>query len=271
MIINKVSIQTMFFLFLFVGNIWAPPGFRNPWMQLSRFNRTLTQKVPDVVKQPLPDLVQKSPIASWEEAILPEPGDDIVVVIDEFRDGEIWEVSSHLRLGYALNDLNDYIVKRKRAVKKPAVIFDVDETLFAIRLLGNIANGEKTQQWLLRVDSILNFYKKLQEEGDIVCFFLTARKARAYEVTKSMLNAVGYSGGELICLPGEDLPVAVDTWKESVRIDLAERRGFTILATLDDQMPNLRGRCVGVGVKIPEITKDLLASGFPFMTRFLVE
>lgn len=264
---RSLTLTTLFFLFLFFGNIWAPPGFRNSWMQLSRFNHAVVPKRTDVVKQPLPEVTYSD---SWEEAILPDPRDAVAVVVEDFRDGEVWELSSFLRLDHALNDLIDYITRKKRTVKNQAVIFDVDETLLTIRSFGNVVGEQKDQRWLFRVDSILNFYKKLQEDGGITCFFLTARKASSYVATRSILDAVDYLGGELICLPNDDIPASISSWKESVRIDLVERRGFTVLATLDDQMANLHGGYVGVGVKVPEITQDLLTRANPFVTSFLL-
>jgi len=161
-----------------------------------------------------------------------------------------------------------WLKKRVSAVKKPAIVLDIDETALSnwpeMRVNGwaRILNGpcdlekgpcgHRAWQAMARSKAIaptLALAQSAQKLG-VAVFFITGRPERLRDATVRNLQEQGYEWTELILEPeGASFRSAAD-FKTPERRKIAER-GYTILLNLGDQESDLKGGYAERAFKIP--------------------
>jgi len=161
-----------------------------------------------------------------------------------------------------------WLNKRVSAVKKPAIVLDIDETSLSnwpeMRVNGwaRILNGpcdlekgpcgHRAWQAMAKSKAIaptLALAQSAHKLG-VAVFFITGRPQRLREATVRNLKEQGYEWTELILEPeGASFPSAAD-FKTPERQKIAER-GYTILLNLGDQESDLKGGYAERVFKLP--------------------
>jgi predicted secreted acid phosphatase len=162
----------------------------------------------------------------------------------------------------------EYLDHRAPQVKKPAAVFDVDETSLsnwpAYRVNGwaritagpcDLQNGPcglRTWQGMAQskaITSALELARHARGLG-VAVFFITGRPPSLREATERNLRAEGYEWERVILLPeGGSFKSAAD-FKAPERRKLTEE-GFTILLSIGDQQSDLSGGYAERTFKLP--------------------
>jgi acid phosphatase len=162
----------------------------------------------------------------------------------------------------------EYLDRRAPRVKKPAAVFDIDETSLsnwpAYRVNGwaritagpcDLQNGPcglRTWQGMAQskaIASTLELARHARSLG-VAVFFITGRPASLREATESNLRAEGYEWEGVILLPeGVSFKSAAD-FKALERRKLTEE-GYTILLSIGDQQSDLSGGYAERTFKLP--------------------
>ncbi len=260
MSINRLLSQTLFIVILLTSNVLAMfCPHKLPRRGCCRWTCGGAAKVVPVIEAPaFIEFEREAPTPGITEAEFVAIGFIAPEEKPEYKDGELWEPETLIRLDFALNELYAYIIDIKSSVINPIVIFDIDGTVLI----------EDGSIGIYVLKSVLGFYNKLKIIG-INCIFLTARPMAGVGYALGELRALGCDEGHLICLPNDFANISeevIGRWKESKRVELSTEK--TILATLDDQLPNLKGRCLGVAVKIPMLSAEQLEADTSYVDGF---
>lgn len=167
------------------------------------------------------------------------------------QNADVATVEAHLRA---------YVAARlKQGVKKPAVVFDVDDTLLSS------FGYEKSQDFGYDVKSwdvyeqgfkfppmapSLQLVKWLVSQN-VAVFYVTGRRIPEVPVTAAELKAAGYPAGTGLYLrPVNDHTKSVIPFKSGARQKIAAQ-GYTILAAIGDQWSDSRGGFTEREYKLP--------------------
>ena len=161
-----------------------------------------------------------------------------------------------------------YLEKRARAVPKPAIVLDVDETslsnwpAYRANGWGRITAGPcdlpkgpcGLRAWQAAGQSralapTVALVRRARELG-VAIFFVTGRPPELREATERNLREQGYEWDGLVLQPaGASFASAVD-FKAPERKRIAER-GYTILLSMGDQQSDLDGGSAERSFKLP--------------------
>jgi predicted secreted acid phosphatase len=146
------------------------------------------------------------------------------------------------------------VVARSQDEPRPAIVLDIDDTslsnyacLKQVRFVREDAScGE-----LPAIASTRRLYRFASSEG-VAVFFITGRRERLRASTAENLRAAGYDRGwrRLYLRPNREAPGTHDGWKARTRAAI-ERRGFTIVANVGDQLSDLDGGHAQRRFKLP--------------------
>jgi predicted secreted acid phosphatase len=162
----------------------------------------------------------------------------------------------------------EYLERRAPRVKKPAAVFDIDETSLsnwpAYRANGwgritagpcDLDNGPcglRTWQAMAQskaIPSTLALARRARDMG-VAVFFISGRPPNLREATERNLRAEGYEWERVILLPeGASFKSAVD-FKAPERRKLSDE-GYTILFSIGDQQSDLAGGYAERTFKLP--------------------
>jgi acid phosphatase len=161
-----------------------------------------------------------------------------------------------------------WLESRARAVSKPAIVLDIDETSLsnwpAYRVNGwvRITNGECDLQQGpcgLRAWQALGQAKALAptlalarraRELNVAVFFITGRPSRLRQATERNLKDQGYEWTDLILEPDGATFASASDFKAPERRKLTEQ-GYTIILSLGDQQSDLTGGYAERTFKLP--------------------
>src|SRR5262245_26030173 len=162
----------------------------------------------------------------------------------------------------------EYLEKRAKAVTKPAIVLDIDETSLSnwpayrangwVRITGGPCDLESgpcgIRAWQAGGASkalapTLELAKRANELG-VAVFFITGRPPDLHEATERNLRREGYEfAGLVLQPPGVTFKSAVD-FKAPERRKIAEQ-GYTIILSMGDQDSDLRGGYAERTFKLP--------------------
>jgi hypothetical protein len=140
---------------------------------------------------------------------------------------------------------------------RPAIVFDVDETVLSNYTaidadnftFGPQSQAEAENEIGTAIAPSLELYR-LARERRIAVFFITGRRERTREHTASNLRREGFTDyEELILRPNDGTGSTVD-YKAGAR-EAIEDRGYKILANVGDQYSDLAGGHGRVAFKLP--------------------
>ena len=162
----------------------------------------------------------------------------------------------------------EYLERRAHDVKKPAVVFDIDETslsnwpAYRANGWGRVTAGPcdlesgpcGLRAWQAMgqskaIPSTLALARRARSLG-VAVFFISGRPPNLREATERNLRAEGYEWERVILLPeGAAFESAVD-FKAPQRRKLAEE-GYTVLFSIGDQQSDLAGGYAERAFKLP--------------------
>lgn len=143
---------------------------------------------------------------------------------------------------------------------KPAVVFDIDETLLsnysAFESMKFSFNQRTWQRWVNSakapaIEPMLELYNYLIQQG-VSVFIITGRKEKSLRQTKKNLTKSGYVDWTNLFLRQKwavDIPA--ETYKTKIRQQLVEKDGYQILASFGDQESDLSGGFAEQTFKLP--------------------
>ena len=143
--------------------------------------------------------------------------------------------------------------------ENPLVIFDVDETALSnyehTKELGFGFKWDLWHEWMLEADAdAIPQTKRLYDwliENDINVVFLTGRQHDVYDATLKNLKEVGFIKFDtLITRSPKTSKMSAFIFKNSERKILTEK-GYSIIATIGDQVSDIEGKNTGLKVKLP--------------------
>lgn len=160
-----------------------------------------------------------------------------------------------------------WLEERAPAVRKPAIVLDVDETSLSnwpayrangwVRIVSGDCDLEKgpcnIRKWqesarAAALPPTLALAQRADQLG-VAVFFVTGRPADEKAATERNLREQGYHFERVILRPAGTFKSAVD-FKAPARCAL-EREGYTIVLSLGDQRSDLDGGCSERGFKLP--------------------
>jgi acid phosphatase len=162
----------------------------------------------------------------------------------------------------------EYLEKRAREVRRPAVVFDIDETALSnwpaykangwVRIveggcdLENGPCGLRAWEAMGRSKAIpptLALARRAHDLG-VAVFFITGRPENLRDATERNLREEGYATDRLILFPEGPRPASAADFKAPERRKLTEE-GYTILFTIGDQQSDLSGGYAERTFKLP--------------------
>jgi acid phosphatase len=161
------------------------------------------------------------------------------------------------------NEATQYLAERLKKGdfngKKPAVVFDIDETSLSnyndmVKL--NFGSTEEDIIWYENqgfdpaISPVLALYKYAKAHG-VVVFFITGRQEDQLKPTEANLKKVGYANWDgLILRHGEFKRTSAVVYKTAMRKEIAEK-GYDVIFTIGDQMSDLNGGYADKTFKVP--------------------
>jgi acid phosphatase len=143
--------------------------------------------------------------------------------------------------------------------KNLAIVLDIDETSISnfkyIKEREYSSDYNRIQEEILRADapaipSTRALYKKALEKG-VKVFFVTGRTASLKAATIKNLKSAGYTHWEgLFFKPSNYKEKSIVPFKSGIRKKISEK-GYTIVASIGDQMSDLTGGYALKGFKLP--------------------
>lgn len=138
--------------------------------------------------------------------------------------------------------------ERRRPGERPALVLDLDETLWSNwELMNRLDLGYVPAEWERWVDAAaapaigpVRDLFLLARAREVAVILITARPERQRDATERNLRAIGCSGfARLVCQPSGDHRRAAE-FKAAARRDLASA-GWTLIANVGDQDSDLAG------------------------------
>ena len=168
-------------------------------------------------------------------------------------------------LTQAIASAHTFIIDKARANKqkthpdKLAVVLDIDETsLSNYKYMVAFGFSGTHQQWhqaIMAADApvikpMLSLYQDAVKKG-VTVFFVTGRRETERAATTKNLNEAGYKGWqELYLRPNDYNQPSVIPYKVQARADIA-KKGYTIIASIGDQVSDLKGGYAEKTFKLP--------------------
>lgn len=157
--------------------------------------------------------------------------------------------------------INDENAKNQKSSnpKKLAIVLDIDETSlsyyesFAKRQFHYHPKAAKEEILTSNAPAIAPILKLYQNaiKNKISVFFITARRSYAHQATKHNLNVAGYKNyAGLYTRPTKYKKHSIQEFKSATRAKL-EEQGYTIIASIGDQISDLEGGHAQKTFKIP--------------------
>lgn len=164
-----------------------------------------------------------------------------------------------------ISDANNYVIKQVRLnnastnPKKLAIVLDIDET--SLSYYHNMAkhnfcyNPVAAKNEILTANApaikpVLTLYKNALK-NKVSIFFVTARKNYAKQATIRNLKSAGYSDWSGLYLrPPAYKKGSIQKFKSETRAML-ENKGYTIIASIGDQLSDLEGGHAQKTFKLP--------------------
>jgi predicted secreted acid phosphatase len=143
--------------------------------------------------------------------------------------------------------------------QKLALVLDIDET--SLSNYNDIVKHDFTcdhksiHQRILAANSpallpTLSLYKEAQENG-INVFFVTGRPQSECDASRVNLEKTGYHHwSALFCRPPQDHEKSIAPFKTAAR-EAIEKKGYIIIASIGDQMSDIKGGHAERGFKLP--------------------
>jgi predicted secreted acid phosphatase len=167
------------------------------------------------------------------------------------QEADVARVDAHLRA---------YVASRlKQGVKKPAVVFDVDDTLlsgFNYEKTYDFGYSQKTwnaYEQAFKMPAMapsLQLVKWLLSQN-VAVFFVTGRRVPQTALTAAELKAAGFPAGNGLYLrPVGDHAKSVIPFKSGARQKI-EAQGYTVLAAIGDQWSDSLGGFTEREYKLP--------------------
>lgn len=159
----------------------------------------------------------------------------------------------------AIKKAEDYVERRAAAVRRPALVLDIDETSLSnwaqiqANDYGTIVAGPcnlpagpcglASWQMSAKAEAIrptLALFKAAKAKN-VSVFFITGRNESVRASTEENLRTAGYDGWEeLIMRPADSSTPSASDFKAPERAKIAAK-GFTIIANIGDQPSDLNG------------------------------
>jgi hypothetical protein len=141
--------------------------------------------------------------------------------------------------------------------RKPAIVFDVDETALSNYTAINADNftfgpqsqAEAQNEIGTAIKPSLDLYKLAQQKG-IATFFITGRRENVRDHTASNLQREGFTNYTELVLKPNDFTGSTVAYKSGARAAI-EAKGYRILANVGDQYSDLAGGHGAVAFKLP--------------------
>ncbi len=147
----------------------------------------------------------------------------------------------------------------KQGVHKPAVVFDIDDTMlssYAYERAYSFAYTERTwSQWeradrFPPIEPTLQLARHLASEH-VAIFYVTGRREPERAITQHELLVAGYPAPVALYLrPASDTATSVIPYKSRTRAAI-EHQGYDIVASIGDQWSDLRGGYADQLYKLP--------------------
>jgi predicted secreted acid phosphatase len=177
------------------------------------------------------------------------------------------EINAYYQSGHYLRDVTDVAVhlqsyvdaRLKRGVRKPAVVFDIDDTMlssYAYERAYGFAYSERTWSQWERADRFPPIEPTLQLARHLIgehvaVFYVTGRREPERAITQHELAVAGYPTPVALYLrPTSDTATSVIPYKSRTRAAI-EQHGYDILASIGDQWSDLRGGYADQLYKLP--------------------
>lgn len=155
--------------------------------------------------------------------------------------------------------IKQYISSFSPPHEKYALVFDIDDTLLSTWPLNKKTNcgydKKRFLKWELSaklpaVKPMRNVYNRALQKG-FSLFLITGRKPHLKEATIKNLNQQGFYGWKNIFFsPLDKADMSRAAYKSSVRKSIQEQ-GYTIIATIGDQLSDLQGGYAKKSFKLP--------------------
>ncbi len=206
------------------------------------------------------------PSTAPDGAVAPSPVPNIYDAqraIDEYVDSGRYEAD----VDAVVSQARAWLETRAPAVKKPAIVLDVDETSLSnwpayrangwVRIISGDCDLDKgpcnIRKWqesarAAALPATLALAQRAEQLG-VAVFFITGRPADERAATERNLREQGYDFQGLVLRPAGVYRSAVD-FKAPARCAI-EREGYTIILSLGDQRSDLEGGCSERGFKLP--------------------
>jgi hypothetical protein len=144
-----------------------------------------------------------------------------------------------------------------KAKRKPAIVFDVDETAlsnYTAIEADNFTFGPKSQSEAqdeigTAIKPSLALYRLAQRKG-IATFFITGRRENVRDHTESNLKREGFTDFTELVLKPDDFTGSTVDYKSGARKAI-ESKGYRIVASVGDQYSDLAGGHEDVAFKLP--------------------
>jgi len=165
--------------------------------------------------------------------------------IKEYRSSGRWEAD----IDRVAADCLAVAQRARRGVERPAVVFDIDETLLSnwpYEIANDFARITSLfVEWARRsecppIEPVKRFFVTMRDAG-IACFVITGRRESLRAVTERNLERAGVAGWRGIAFrPADDQGPSIVPFKSGERGKI-EQQGYTIVANIGDQESDLEG------------------------------
>ena len=141
--------------------------------------------------------------------------------------------------------------------RKPAIVFDVDETALSNYTaidadnftFGPQSQAEAVNEIGTAIKPSLALYKLAQQKG-IATFFITGRRENVRDHTASNLQREGFTDYTELVLKPDDFTGSTVAYKSGARAAI-EQQGYRIVANVGDQYSDLAGGHSAAAFKLP--------------------
>ncbi len=183
--------------------------------------------------------------------------------IDEYVDSGRYQSD----VAAMVSEARSWLEQRAPAVKKPAIVLDIDETslsnwpAFRVNGWSRIQNGDcdldkgpcNIRKWqeMGRAEALPATLALVQRAQalSVAVFFITGRPSGLQAATERNLREQGYSFTRVILRPAGTFHSAAD-FKAPARCEI-EREGYSVVLSMGDQRSDLDGGCAERGFKLP--------------------
>jgi predicted secreted acid phosphatase len=153
--------------------------------------------------------------------------------------------------------LRDELERRRRTIRRPAVVLDIDETTMSNYPCLDAANFDLSGLATCAVEGrsaaigpARRFVRYARDKG-VRVVFITGSPESICDIRAANLRAVGIPArNEVVCRPPDDTAASAVPYKSGARKDL-QQRGLVILANIGDQRSDLAGGAARKAFKLP--------------------